>query len=97
MVAMVAVRVVEVAVDEIIDVIPMRHRFMATVRAVLVRGFVGLAGMRHAAVRVGLRHGDRMFMDRAIRGRVVQVPVVEVIHMVPMLDGGVPAGGPVLV
>lgn len=94
---MIPMRVMEVAVDEIIDVIPMRHRFMATGRAMLVRGFVGMAGMGDAAIRVGIRHGDGMFMNRAIRGRVMQVPVVEVIHMVPMRDAGVPAGGPVLV
>jgi hypothetical protein len=96
-VAMVAVRVVKVAIDEIIDVIPVRHRFMAAVRAVFVRRFVSGAGMCGTAVRVGRRHGNGVFVNRAIRGSVMKVTIVEVIHVVTVLDAGVPAGGAMLV
>jgi hypothetical protein len=52
-VAVVAVRVVQVAVDQIVDVIAMRHRLMTASGAVFMPRFVPAALMlRSAAVRV---------------------------------------------
>lgn len=42
---MAAVRVMEMPVDEIVDVVAMRHRFMAAAGAMLMTGLVTGAGM----------------------------------------------------
>jgi hypothetical protein len=50
-VAVIAVRMVQVAVDEIVDVIPVRHRFMAAPWSVNVARLV-TAAARRALVRI---------------------------------------------
>ena len=95
-IAVVAVRVVQMAAHEVVDVIAVRHRFMAAARAVDVILGVGAAGvLRRAAGRVAPADGQRMLLDLAALG-MVQVAVVDVIDMAFVLDGGVAAAGPVL-
>ena len=106
---MVAVRVVQVAIDKVIDVVAMRHRFVAAAGAVDVSGFVAAAGavdvsgfvaaavvVGRAGVRVGGADGDAVFID-VVAMRVVQVAVVQVIDVAVVFDGGVAAASAVLV
>ena len=96
-VAVVAVRVVQVAIDEVIDVVAMRHRFVAAAGAMHVAGFVAVAVVvRGADVRVGGADGDAVFID-VVAVRVVQVAVVQVINVAFVFDGGVTAIRAVLV
>ena len=96
-VAVVAVRVVQVAIDEVIDVVAMWHRFVAAAGAVDVSGFVAAAVVvGRAGVRVGGADGDAVFID-VVAMRVVQVAVVQVIDVAVVLDGGVAAARAVLV
>jgi len=96
-VAVVTVRMVQMAIDEVIDVVAMRHRFVAAAVAVHVAGFVAVAVMVGGAdVRVGGADGDGVFID-VVAVRVVQVAVVQVINVAFVLDGGVAAACAVLV
>jgi hypothetical protein len=96
-VAVPAVRVMEVVVDEIVDVIAVRDLLVAAVRAVgvgavvLAAGVIGCAGVR--MLRVDLQD---VLVD-VVAVRVVEVAAVEVVDVVVMLDGLVAAAGPVLV
>ena len=106
---MVAVRVVQVAIDKVIDVVAMRHRFVAAAGAVDVSGFVAAAGAVYmsrfvavavmiwgADVRVGGADGDAVFID-VVAVRMVQVAIVQVIDVAFVFDGGVAAASAVLV
>jgi hypothetical protein len=69
-VTMIAVRMVQVAVHEIVDVIAVRHSLMSAIRTVYVRGLVTLAFVvRCAAIRV-LRTDfqDMLLHQRGARG-----------------------------
>ena len=92
-VAVVTVRMVQMAIDEVIDVVAMRHRFVAAAGAMHVAVAVMVGG---ADVRVGGADGDGVFID-VVAVRVVQVAVVQVINVAFVLDGGVAAACAVLV
>ena len=88
-VAVVAVRVVQVANNEVVGVVAMRYGFVSAAGAVYMSRFVAVAVMIWGAdVRVGGADGDAVFID-VVAVRVVQVAVV--------LDGGVAAARAVLV
>ena len=96
-VAVVAVRVVQVAIDEVIDVVAMRYGFVSAAGAVYMSRFVAVAVMIWGAdVRVGGADGDAVFIDVVVV-RVVQVAVVQVINVAFVFDGGVTAIRAVLV
>jgi len=93
---MIAVRVVQVAVDEVIDVITVRHRFVTATGAVDVSGFVAAAGvLRRADIRVGGGHLKNVIVHMVPVG-MVQMAVVQVIHMAVVDNGGVAAAGAML-
>ena len=86
-------RVVQVAVDQIVDMIPMRHRFMTAARAMNVTGPVAFAGMaRGAGRRIRRVHGHRMLIHM-ITMRVIQMAVMQVIDMITVMDSRVTASG----
>ena len=90
-------RVVQVAIDEVVNVVAMRHGFVAATGAVDVSRFVAAAVVvRRAGIRVGGADGDAVFMN-VVAMRVVQVAVVQVIDVAVVLDGGVAAARAVLV
>lgn len=93
-VAVVAVRMVQVAVDEIVDMIAMRHRFMAAPGSVHMARLVAAAVSR-ALIRIGRVNFEPVFVY-VIAVRVMQVAVMQIIDMVAMLDRGVTAIRPVL-
>jgi hypothetical protein len=97
-VAVVAVRMVQVAIDQVIDVVAVRHRFVAATRPVLVAPRVSAALMLGSALRRILgahRHG--VLLDGAGLRGMVQVAVVQIIDVAVMLYGGVAAVRAVLV
>jgi hypothetical protein len=94
---MAVVLVVEMAVDQVIDMVAMRHRFMAAASAVHVGGVVTAAGVA-AGAGGGIGAGDLngVFVVMTVVG-VVEMAVVEVVDVVTMLDGGMAAARAVLV
>lgn len=75
-VAVVAMRVVQAAIDEVIDMVAMRHGFMPAAGAVNVARFVSAAVLtRRAAVRVRLANLDDVLVHM-VAMRVMQVAVM---------------------
>jgi len=96
-VAVVAVRVVQMTINEVVRVVAMRYGFVSAAGAVYMSRFVAVAVMIWGAdVRVGGADGDGVFID-VVAVRMVQVSVVQVINVAFVLDGGVAAACAVLV
>jgi len=94
-VAVAVVGVMEVALDQVIDVIPVRHARVSAAGAVdVVGGVAGAAMVRRALRRVGRVDGDRVFID-VIAVDVVQVSIVEIVDVAGVLDRDVAAVGTV--
>ena len=86
-VAVVAVLVVQAAVDDVVGVIAVRYGFMAATFAVNM-AFAGIDGM--AAVRVGFIDAQSMLVVVAVV-LMVQVAVVQIIDVAFVFDGSVAA------
>ena len=85
------VRVMQVPVDKVVDVIAVRHRVVAAARTVDVAVLVSVAAMaRCAGIRVSFVDGDRALVDMIAVHRV-EMPVVQVVDMAVVLDGTMPA------
>jgi hypothetical protein len=94
-VAVIAVGVMQPAVHEIVDVVAVRHRFMAAIRPVPVRRLVaGRVTLWIAAVRVAVAYSDHMLLRAAVLG-MLKVAVIEVIDVAFMLHAEVAASGAV--
>lgn len=94
-VAVVAVGVVEVAVDQIVDVVAVGHGLVSAAGAVDMAVLVtGAPVFRGASGRVRLADLDHVLVHVVSVG-VMEVAVVEVVHVVPVLDGDVAALGAV--
>jgi hypothetical protein len=96
-VAMRAVRTMDVPVDEVIDVIAVRHRRVATVGAVLVAACVTAAAVvGSAASGVRAADGEPVLVDM-VAVELVQVAVVQVVGVALVADGRMAAARTVLV
>ncbi len=87
-IAVVAMRMMQVAVDEIVDVIPMGHRFVTATRTMYMAGLVSAAGVI-GSTDFGVRFADfdDMLFDGAVCILMVQMPVVQVVGMTIMIHG----------
>lgn len=92
-IAMVAMGVVQVAADQVVGVIAVRHRLMATDGTVNMVGRVPIAGViGRASVGIG-GIGRQTMLIGVVAVGVVQVAIVEIVHMVGVGDGGVATTG----
>jgi hypothetical protein len=92
-VAVVAVRMVQMPGDEIIDMIPMRNRFVTATGAMNVsRIMSGAAMVGCASIRVLVAHFNPVFVHM-VRVRMVKMAIVEIIHMAAVPDGNMTAMG----
>lgn len=92
---MAAMRVMEMSVDEIVDVISVRNRFMAATGTMLMPGLVtGAEVIRRTSRRIGVTHLDHVLID-VIAVRLMQVAVVQVVDVIAVLDGDMAAAGAV--
>lgn len=96
-VAVIPVRVVEVTVDEVVDMVPVRHHLVSAAGAVPVRGNMAVARVigRADVGMLGI-DGHDVFID-VIPVRVVEMPVVQVVDVAVVQDCAVAAARPVLV
>ena len=94
---MIAVRVMQVAIDQVIDVVAVRNRGVAAARAVHVRlrmSAAGVLGRASGRIRAGdLQH---VVID-VIAVNVMEMAVVQVVGMPVVRDRDVPAAGAMLV
>jgi hypothetical protein len=96
-VAMAAVWMVQVAIDQVVDMVAVRHGFMAAARTVLVTSLMAAAiVIRRAGVGIAAAHFDHMFVEMVFV-RVMQVAIVEIVHVIAVPDRGVAAARTVLV
>jgi hypothetical protein len=87
----------QVARDQIIDMISVRHRLMSAVDAVPMSGLMPITAMVRCALSgVGRRDVEPMFIDM-IAMDVVQVSVVQIILMVAVTNGLMAALGAMFV
>lgn len=97
MVTVVPVGMMQMTVHEVVDVVPVRHRFMTTPWAVHMIPIVTTAAMVGRAVgRIDRVDVDAMLIE-VVPVRVVQVTLLEKVDVVPVLDPLVPTAGPVMV
>lgn len=89
-IAVAVVRVMQMAVHDVIDVVAVRHGFMAAAVAVQMARFVARALMRRAAFRILGAHFEAMLIVVAFV-RMMQMPVVQVIDVAVVLNRGVTA------
>lgn len=88
---MIAVLMVQVPGDDVIDVVAMRNRRMAAIGAVPVRLVVAFAVVfRSTAGGIAGAHADPVFIH-VISVNVMQVPVVKIIDVPVVAHRGVPA------
>ena len=94
---MVSVRVMQMTVHEVVDMIAMGDRLMTAPRAVNVSRVVSYAaeGWR-AGIGVGVGDADHVLLHLGAFG-VVEVAIVDVVHMTFVKYRGVAAVGPMLV
>lgn len=91
-IAVAIVLVVQVAIDQVIDMVAVRDRRVSASRSVHVVGRVGRAGMSAGAGGwVMSRNLQDMLFDHPVEGRVMQVSIVEVVDMSIMFDCRMPA------
>ena len=88
-VAVVAVRMVEMTVDEIVDVIAVRHRFMAASRTVNMARLMA-AAVSGTHIGIGRAYFEPVFVHM-ITVRVMQVAVVQIVDVIVMHDRRVAA------
>ncbi len=88
---MVAVREMQVAVDEVADVIAMRDRFVSAAGTMHMAGFVSGAFVgRRTADGIDVGYFDNVFVDVSVM-HVMQVAIMQVIDVVAMTHRGVAA------
>jgi hypothetical protein len=96
-VAVVAMRMVQMSVDQVVDVIAVWHRLVSAAWTVHMMRVVPAAPvLGRAPIGIGRRHLYRVLID-VIAVHMMQMAVVEVVHMVAMANGRMPAPGTVLV
>ena len=93
---MITVRVVQVAIDEVVDVIAVRHCLVAATRTMHVICLVTAAVVRPPTLRIRFADRDSMLVVVILVG-AMQVAVVQVADVIAVLNGGVTATGSVLV
>jgi len=93
---MVPMRMVEMPVDEVVDMIPVRNGFVPAAGAMHMVCVVRPAGVVSGAPRrIGFIHVDLVLIDVVLVG-VMKVAVVEVVDVIAVLHGRVATIGPML-
>lgn len=96
-IAVAVVLMVQVAFNQVVDVIAMRYSLVPAVSAMLVLCIVAVAGMAvGAGSRIGFAHGNDVLVDVSLVD-AMEMTVMEVIDVILMLNGGVSAVSAMLV
>ena len=92
-VAVITVRVMQSAIDEVVGMVAVRHRFVTTVGSMHM-ALVMSAAAGFTTVWIGFIYRQLVFVVVAFV-RMVEVTVMQVINMSIMFDGSMPASGAV--
>lgn len=94
-VTVVAVGMMEMAVNQIVDVVTVGHRFVSAAGTVAMAGLMPGAGViRRAAIGVAIADLQHVLVN-VIAVRMVKVSVVKVINVIAVANGGMSAVGAV--
>jgi hypothetical protein len=86
-IAMVAMRMMQVAINQIVHMVPMRHRLVAASGPMHVtRAVTGAAMLRSALAGIGRGDLDDMFID-VVAMDMMEMPVMQIVNMAVMMDG----------
>jgi hypothetical protein len=89
-VAVIAVRMVQVTVDAIIDVVPVRHGFVTACRSVDVSRIMAATAVTRCTL-VGIFRTDReRMLIYMIAVRMMQMTVVQIVDVIVVLDCRMP-------
>jgi hypothetical protein len=91
-IAMIAMRMVQATVYEIVDMVTVRHRFMSATWTVLVRA----TDFRRALHGICSVDGDGMLIH-VVLVHMMEVPIMKIVDMAVMPDRSVPAARAMLV
>jgi hypothetical protein len=90
-IAVPVVRVMQMTIDEIVDMIAVGDRFMPAARAMHVSRLMAAAHMvRRAAIRIDRRDRQHMFVHMAAM-HVMQMPIMKIVDMTVVLHSRMPA------
>lgn len=85
------------AIDQVIDMVTVRHCLVSTARPVDVVGVVMTASMiRRASFRILVTHGNHMLLDGTVSARMMKMPIVKIIGVAVMLDRSMSTASAVL-
>lgn len=88
----------QVTINQVIDVITVRNRFVTATGTVNVTGIVaGTLVGGSASVRIRVGHFQHVLFDLSVFADMVQMTIVQIVDVVAVLDAGVFAIGAVLV
>lgn len=95
-VAVIPVRMVQVIPDEMVDMMAMRHGLVTAGWTVLVRRIVTSAAvLRRATLGIFRAYPDDVLVDM-VAVRMMQMPIMQVVDVTVVADGGVTASATVL-
>ncbi len=91
-VAMTVMGMVQAPIDQVADMVAMGHRFMAAARPVHMLASMAQRAVGERRASAGIRRADLddMLIHMVFMG-VMKMTVMEIIHMIAVLDGGVAA------
>jgi hypothetical protein len=96
-VAVIPMGMMQMSVDQVVDVVAVRYRLVTASWTVHVTRVVPTAlVLRRAPIGIGRRHLYAVLVD-VVAMHMMQMAVVEVVHVVAMANGCMPAAGTVLV
>lgn len=95
---MVAVRTMKMTIDKLFNMVAMWYWFVTANRSMNMACVMATTLMRRcAATGVGFGSFDAVFNDRAIVGDMVQMPIMQIVDMIAVLNAGVFAVGSMVV
>ncbi len=94
-IAVTVVGVVQMALDQVVDVVTVRDRRVSTALGVHVPLLVARAAVRRGACGRVVRTDLDFALIHMPVVRVMKMPIVEVVHVVAVTDGDMPAVGTV--
>jgi hypothetical protein len=89
-VAVAVVRVMQVSIDQVVDMVAMRHRLVPAVLPVPMIGRMGVAIVLVAAIGIAVVDSDAVLVD-VVLVRMMQVAIVQVVDVVAVTHGQVAA------
>jgi hypothetical protein len=94
---MIPMGVMQVPIDQVVDMVAVRHRLVPASWTVHVPAVVPAAPvLRCASVRIGRRYLDGVLVN-VILVQMVQMAVVEIVDVIAMANGSMPTRAAVLV